>query len=53
MVDKVKMKFLGFMIKVRGTVKKFHMTHHDCLNLKNQIDGKMIYNDINSLYFPV
>lgn len=53
MADKVKMKFLGFMLKVRGKVKKFHMSHLDCLNLKNQIDGKIMYNDINSLYFPV
>lgn len=29
------------------------MNHLDSLNLKKQIDGKVIYNEINSLYFPI
>ncbi|CAK65569.1 unnamed protein product (macronuclear) [Paramecium tetraurelia] len=51
--DKELCQFNGFIIEWENKKKLFHMSDGNCKKLKSQIDGKILYNEINSQYFPV
>ncbi|CAD8124396.1 unnamed protein product [Paramecium sonneborni] len=51
--DKEKSQFQGFIIEWNNQKKQFHMSDQNCQELKSQIDGRILYNEINSQYYPI
>ncbi|CAD8206054.1 unnamed protein product [Paramecium pentaurelia] len=51
--DRELQQFNGFIIEWKNQKKLFNMSDQNCRKLKSQIDGKILYNEINSQYFPI
>ncbi|CAD8079806.1 unnamed protein product [Paramecium primaurelia] len=45
-------QFKGFTIDIAKKEKYFLVSHLDCLFLKEQLDGKVVYKNINTFYKP-